>query len=64
MKKSTKADMGIRRRLYKLLQNGPQRRDLAVDGLEYGIVGINEASSRPGSSPFGGRYGDGAGRVP
>ena len=37
MKKSTKAEMGIRRRLYKLLRNGPQRCDRAVEGLEYGI---------------------------
>jgi hypothetical protein len=38
MKKSTKADMGIRRRVFKLLRIGPQRRDRSVEALEYGIV--------------------------
>jgi hypothetical protein len=52
MKKSTKADMGIRRRLYKLLRNGPQRCDRAAEGFEYGIVGINEGIISTEIAPF------------
>jgi acyl-CoA reductase-like NAD-dependent aldehyde dehydrogenase len=62
MKKSTEADMGIRRRVYKLQRNGPQWRDRSVDGLEYGIVGLSEGLISTEIAPFGGMKESGIGR--
>jgi hypothetical protein len=61
MKKSTKADMGIRRRLYKLLRNGPQRCDRAAEGFEYGIVGVSEGITSTGIVPVRRHEGSGIG---
>jgi hypothetical protein len=51
MKKSTKTDMGIHRCLYKLLRNGPQRCDRAVEGLDTASSASARASPRPRSPP-------------